>query len=129
MKRTFLLQTFLRFQFPAQPGQMFAILRTLKSEDRSSNPTFPWCKYGQIKAGFALQSQQPSVICRFSHHLKHSSVQKPLVPSPDRWLHLGKPPKWLKVFCSWNISIAMVYCSHCRKGKCKLVCTSCPELH
>ena len=46
-------------------GQMFANLGTLKSEDRSPNPTFPPCKYGQIKAGFALQ-RQPSVICRFS---------------------------------------------------------------
>lgn len=72
---------------------MFANLRTLKSEDRSPNPTFPRCKYGQIKAEFALQ-RQPSVICRFSHNLKHSSAppSKSLTSLPsDAHLHLDQP--------------------------------------
>ena len=77
----------------AKLGQMFANLRTLKSEDRSPNPTFPRCKYGQIKAEFALQ-RQPSVICRFSHNLKHSSAppSKSLTSLPsDAHLHLDQP--------------------------------------
>ena len=69
-------------------GQMFANLRTPKSEDRSPNPTFPPCKYGQIEAGFALQSprgSRQSYVASPAHNLKHSadcpSQQKRLIPS------------------------------------------------
>ena len=69
-------------------GQMFANLRTPKSEDRSPNPTFPPCKYGQIEAGFALQSprgSRQSYVASPAHNLKHSadcpSEQKRLIPS------------------------------------------------